>query len=59
MPQLCGSEEDGNIYGPGTSESILFTQSELNDLVIDLRFSKNSAEVSGFRLKGKNLVSGR
>lgn len=60
LPQLCASEEGSevsDIYNPGTSEPIPFTQSELNDLVRDLGLPKDSAEVLGSRLKEKKLLA--
>jgi hypothetical protein len=42
---------------PRSREPQLFSQSELNDLVRDLGFPKDSKEVLGSRLKSKNLLS--
>jgi hypothetical protein len=43
-------------YDLCSTETQLFSQSELNDLVKDLGLPKDSAEVLGSRLKSKNLL---
>jgi hypothetical protein len=42
---------------PCSTEPQLFCQSELNDLVRELGFPKDSAEMLGSRLKSNNLLS--
>lgn len=57
LAQQGYSEEDTDCYNPGTTDSIPFSQSELNDLVRDLGLSKESAEVLGSRLKDKYMFA--
>lgn len=55
-PELCVSEEDSEASDTSEPKPILFTQSELNDLVRD---SPSKGICGGFRLKikEKNLLA--
>jgi hypothetical protein len=43
--------------GPKNYSPQLFTQSEINDVIIDLGLPKEKAEYLGSRLKEKNLLA--
>ncbi|GFT93232.1 uncharacterized protein TNCV_2219981 [Trichonephila clavipes] len=51
------SSDSDNGYDPGTNDSELFSQSDLNDLVRDLGLPKDTAEVLESRLKEKHLLN--
>ena len=57
LAQQGDSEEDSGCYDPSTTDSIPFSQYELNDLARDLGLPKDSAEVLGSRLKDKNMLA--
>ena len=50
------STDDSSLYNDDRNNPKLFTQPELNDLVIDLNLPKEYTDVFGARLKEKNLL---